>query len=327
MKAVLAGVIVLFAVVAAAAARSVDVNAGVLWTVRDDGSSRQVLADLPTGGVLDRTAGRLALRTNDGLVITGLDGSGELLLPGTTNVGAAAFSPSGRSLAFTAWANGSYGLYVAGSDGTHIRLVDANAGLAAWSPDGRSIIFASGSTGARADLVSERIDGSGRRVLVRHGVADASFRPSVTRDGRAIAYECLNVQGGGFCTLRGRTTVSYPRSGLDPLWSPNGRSIAAAVAGNYNSGLDVVDVATHARRVIAPIPRLIGVDFTALAWSPDGRRLLYQRTCADLRPPQCVTAAYVRTIATGKDKRVSTDGLHWTLVQWHGHTITYVTQP
>jgi len=79
--------------------------------------------------------------------------------------------------------------------------------------------------------------------------------------------------------------------------------------------------------VIAPIPNLIGVHFQALAWSPDGRRLIYQRTCAGLRPPTCVTAVYVRTIATGRERRVSLDGMRWILVRWRGETITYVTQP
>lgn len=318
---------VLAAVVAAASAYGDAVGASAVWTVRDDGSNRQLRAALPAGTVLDRTASRVALRTDDGLVVTGLDGGAPVLLPNTKDVAVAAFSPSGRSIAYTAWANGSYGLYLSGSDGTDIRLVDATASLAAWSSDENSIVFASGPVGARADLVTERVNGSGRRILVRRGVADAMFRPSISPDGGSIAYDCLNKQGGGFCIRRGRTTARYPRRGIDPLWSPTGRSVAANVAGNYNSGLDVTDLATHARHVIAPVPKLIGVDFTPLAWSPDGRQLLYQRTCSNLRPPQCVTAVYNRTIATGKDRRVSTDGLHWTLARWHGHTITYVTQP
>jgi hypothetical protein len=49
---------------------------------------------------------------------------------------------------------------------------EQDGGSNAWSPDGRSIVLASGTTGTRADLVSDRIDGSARRVLVRQGVAD-----------------------------------------------------------------------------------------------------------------------------------------------------------
>jgi hypothetical protein len=40
-----------------------------------------------------------------------------------------------------------------------------------------------------------------------------------------------------------------------------------------------------------------------------------------------VTAAYVRTVATGKEQRISVDGKRWTLAQWRGDTITYVTEP
>ena len=158
----------------------------------------------------------------------------------------------------------------------------------------------------------------------------ASQTPRSGRPSRpTVARSPTNAERAGRRILRPPGPNHNPLSTqrLEPLWSPTGRSIAATVAGNYNSGLDVTDLTTGARRVIAPIPRLVGVDFTPLAWSPDGRRLLYQRTCADLRPPECVTAVYVRTIATGKDKRVSVDGQRWILARWHGHTITYVTQP
>ncbi|HEV7564920.1 MAG TPA: hypothetical protein VGO31_03050 [Microbacteriaceae bacterium] len=299
-----------------------------VWTVRDDGSARQILAVLPSGVVIDRAGDRVALSTDEGLVVARLDAGGHVVFPDTKNVGSAVFSPSSNSIAFTAWANGSYGLYVARADGTAVRRADVSASPAAWSLDGRSIVFASGVVGKRADLVTERVDGSGRRVLARGGFSDLLRPPYVSPDGRSIAYDCANTQGGGFCIVRDRTTRRYLHGGFDPVWSPTGRLVATTIIGNLNSGLDVVDVATGARRVVAPVPDLIGVDFTPLAWSPDGRRLLYQRRCgAGLRPPQCVTAVYVRTITTGKDRRISVDGLRWTLAQWRGHTVTYVTQP
>ena len=319
--------VVAVAVAAAAARGGSAVAVGALWMVREDGSARRALTVLPAGTVLDRAGDRVAVLTDDGLVIASVDGT-RVLVPGARDPGAAEFSPSGNAIAYTAWANGGYGLYVAASDGTSSRLVDATAGPAVWSRDGTSLVFATPVQSARADLVTERTDGSGRRVLVRRGVALAGFKPAVSPDGRSIAYECINSGGGGFCILRGRTVRRYPHGGLDALWSPTGRSVATTIAGDLNSGLDVVDLATGARRIVAPVPDLRFVDVRALAWSPDGRRLLYQRTCNEgLRPPACVTAVYVRTVATGKQKRISVDGMRWILARWRGDTITYLTQP
>jgi hypothetical protein len=73
-------------------------------------------------------------------------------------------------------------------------------------------------------------------MLVRNGVADASFKPSLSPDGRSIAYECINSGGGGFCILRGRTVRRYPHGGFGAIWSPTGRWVATSIAGNLNSG-------------------------------------------------------------------------------------------
>jgi hypothetical protein len=247
-------VVLVVAAVAAAAARGGGARAvSALWTVREDGSARRALTVLPVGTVLDRAGDRVALLTDDGLIVASVDGT-RVLIPGGRYPGLAAFSPSGESIAYTAWANGGYGLYLAPSNGTSSRLVDAAGGPAAWSPDGKSLVFASAVPGARADLVSERTDGSGRRVLVRNGVALLESEPAISPDGRATAYACANSAGGGFCILRGHTVRRYAHGGFAPLWSPTGRSVATTLLGNLNSGLEVVDLATGARRVVAPVP-------------------------------------------------------------------------
>jgi hypothetical protein len=64
-----------------------------------------------------------------------------------------------------------------------------------------------------------------------------------------------------------------------------------------------------------------------VAWSPDGKRLLYQRICQVELPIPCTNVAYVRTLATRTNRRVSVDGVRWTLARWRSNMITYVTQP
>ena len=326
MRGVLGALVALVVSVVASPALGGLLDASALWTVRPDGSARRAVMVLPPGAVLDRAGEHVASSTGDGLVVSSFDGT-RVLVAGASHPGAAKFSPDAAAVAYTASAGGGSGLYLVESDGTGGRLVDGKGGPAVWSRDGKSLVFGSAIRGGRADLVIERADGSGRRVLVQNAVADASFEPSVSPDGRSIAYACINSGGGGFCILRGGRVRRYQHGGFVAIWSPTGRWVATSIAGNLNSGLDVVDLATGSRRVIAPIPKLIGVDFQALAWSPDGRRLLYQRTCGGLRPPACVTAVYVRTIATGKDKRISVDGVRWSLARWRADAITYVTQP
>src|SRR3954451_6169973 len=95
----LVAAIVLSAGIAVASAARGEVGASALWTVRDDGSERQGLTVLPSGIVLDRARDRVALVTDEGFVVTRLDGNGRVLLPDTKGlVGSAVLSPSGGSV-------------------------------------------------------------------------------------------------------------------------------------------------------------------------------------------------------------------------------------
>src|SRR4051794_14199208 len=137
VRCVLVAAIVLSAGIALASAARGQVGVSSLWTVRGDGSERQGLTVIPSGGVLGRARDPVALSPPHGPLLARLRGTRRVLLPDTKGViGSAALSPSGESVAFTAWSNGSYGLRVAHSDGTAVRRVEASASLAAWSRDG-----------------------------------------------------------------------------------------------------------------------------------------------------------------------------------------------
>jgi Tol biopolymer transport system component len=304
----------LSALVAASAAGAAPQPSPALWSVHADGRSRTLLAVLPADGVVrDRTAaGRLAVWTGTALVLEGTGGGSRVALPLARDPEAVRFSPDGTSLLFSR----SSTLEVVGADGAGERVVARGAPDASWSRDGRSIVYVSGGD---VDIVAAA--GGTPRVLA-HSPFAAS--PALSPDGRSVAYVCRNAAGGTLCVTGGGATRRYAHGGWDPLWSPDGRRIATWVAGNYNSGLAVVDLARRRVQTIA-MPTSIGIDYVPLAWSPDGRSLAYERRCEGLAP--CRIASYVRNAVTGATRRVSVDGLMWSLVRWRGDTLTYVTSP
>jgi len=306
----------------------------VLWSIRDDGAQRTAVTTLPVDGLILARAptGRLAVDTGDGLVLENSDGGDQTLVPETQSVQAAVFSPSGSSVLFSL---GDYGsspaswvLAVAPASGAGFRVVAVDAALGSWSHDGRTIVYPGRIVGDQATVLAVPAAG-GTATLLASGASfdtDDDSTPELSPDGRSVAYVCGNTGGGTLCVTRGGTTRRYPHGGWQPLWSPNGRYLATQLFGNYNSGAGLVDTVKRTRSVIA-MPQDIGVEYQVLAWSPDSTRLLYERQCdAGLFiPSPCRFDTWVRTIASRRDRRVSVDGVTWSLAEWRGRTITYVT--
>jgi dipeptidyl aminopeptidase/acylaminoacyl peptidase len=114
------------------------------------------------------------------------DGTGLVRLTGPPPEAAdAAFSPDGRSLAFTRVARRSHQFWFANADGTRphavLRAGPDGAGAPAWSPDGRWLAFDAGpETHTRISVVHP--DGTALRTLVDG--AD----PTWSWDGKTIAF-------------------------------------------------------------------------------------------------------------------------------------------
>ncbi|HET7457913.1 MAG TPA: hypothetical protein VFJ74_09675, partial [Gemmatimonadaceae bacterium] len=119
-------------------------------------------------------------------------------LPGVENVSGPSFSPDGKQIVFSGGVGGITDLYVVNVDGTGLRRLtnDRNADLQPqWSPDGRTIAFAS-DRGPQTDFSVLRyspwqialIDVASGRVEVPAGQAGLNLNPVWAPDGRSIAY-------------------------------------------------------------------------------------------------------------------------------------------
>jgi Tol biopolymer transport system component len=320
-------------VAAPAAARS---SYPVLWSVRDDGSHRTAVEVLPVEGtIVDRSAtGRLAVLTDEGLSLVDPDGARGVRVPDASRFSSASFSPDGRFLLYATPSDtlGASVLRVVGEDGAGARVVASDGGMGAWSPDARRIAFVGG--------VSQKTQ-LGRLYVVsalggaRRGVARGAYfglgglgAPAFSPDGRAIAFGCANSRGGAICVTRSGKTRRFTHAGLGPMWAPGGRRIAATLIGDGNVGVAVTDVVRGTVRT-AGISPYRGVDDVPLAWAPDGSRLAYARSCGGGRfiPAPCKIMTLVYDVEHRTSRRISVDGVPWSVVRWRGRTLTYVTNP
>ena len=154
-----------------------------------------------------------------------------------------AFSPDGRTLAFTAMKAGRDILYLV--DVKSRRIVKEFPDLPldgvtgpTWSPDGSRIAF-SGNRGGLTDLYVVNRDGTGFRQLTQDRYGD--LMPQWSPDGKVIAFASDRGRETDFDVLRfsplrlalldvesGAVTVVPGQNGrsINPQWAPDGKSVA-----------------------------------------------------------------------------------------------------
>jgi TolB protein len=149
-----------------------------------------------------------------------------------------AWSPDGQQIAFMSSINGDPAIYVANTDGTHLRRVTFGAGVATspvWNPKtGKQLVFVSDRAGDPALYLSD---------------ADGS-----------------NAQ-----------RIDLPDMGyvIDPSWSPNGQLLAFSwrrPSGNYD--IYVMDVVNHQLVELTKDE----ARNERPSWAPDGRHLVFEST-------------------------------------------------
>ena len=172
-----------------------------------------------------------------------------------------AFSPDGRTLAFTAQKDGKDVLYMVDVKSQNIvrtfdHLPVEQALNPTWSPDGRRLVF-SGNEGGITDLYMVDRDGRNVRRLTHDIYGD--LMPQWSPDGRQIAFvsdrgpgtnlqllkfaplsiTILDLESGAITTLPGQAGLN-----INPMWAPDGRSIAYISDRAGSANVFLYDIAT-----------------------------------------------------------------------------------
>ena len=171
-----------------------------------------------------------------------------------------AFSPDGRTLAFTAQKDGKDVLYMVDVKSQNIvrtfdHLPVEQALNPSWSPDGRRLVF-SGNEGGITDLYMMDRDGRNVRRLTHDIYGD--LMPQWSPDGRQIAFvsdrgpgtnlqllkfaplsiTILDLESGAVTTVPGQAGLN-----INPMWAPDGRSIAYISDRTGSANVFLYDVA------------------------------------------------------------------------------------
>jgi Tol biopolymer transport system component len=162
------------------------------------------------------------------------------------------FSPDGTRIAFARVDAGGYDIFSVGLDGTGLTPLTTESGNdrdPVWSPRGNLIAFVSQRSGVPSIWLM-RPDGSGQRQLAAHfssgprSEAQPEFSPSGGRliFSRGADLVSTRIDGGH------RRVVSRAGILIQPVFSPDGRRIAALEAFRNRKDFDVVVIAADGSR-------------------------------------------------------------------------------
>jgi len=228
--------------------------------------------------------GVLAFSDGGEIYVVSPDGSGlrQLTDYGGHDALGVNWSPDGSKLAFRAWTNGDYQLYVVNADGTDATNVTGSLGVVhfGWSPNGTMLVLTTSRKGADDDIFVVNADGTGLRPVVESPLSE--YGPQWSPDGTQIAFERWPLRDSDPGTadiyildlVSGRTTPVVTSSGWDTgiAWSPDGSRIAFSSEREGDEEIYVVNVDGSSEQKLADLP---GVTATRAVWSPDGDRISF----------------------------------------------------
>lgn len=218
------------------------------------------------------------------IAVMDFDGSNHsFVTEGEATVITPRWSPKGRRIAYTSFAEGRPHIRVAevGTKADRPLLDTADPNFApAFSPDGAAIALSISSAG-NTDVHAVDSNGGFPQRLTTSPAIDTS--PSYSPDGRQIAFVSdrsgspqlyvMNADGSD------QRRISFGGGAYGaPAWSPDGEHIAFQKIDGPSSRIGVMSASGSGERIVST-----GPEDEQPAWSPNGRRILFQSADAATR--------------------------------------------
>lgn len=249
------------------------------------------------------------------LVLANADGSNLQVVTGTSVPGGVrprlfddpAWSPDGRTIAFTADLSKPYGrggfpktdIYLVRADGSGLRRLTehGSSGSPTWSPDGRTIAYTR-SRDSSTSLWTTTVSGESEQALSE--AVDGRFdSPGAwSPDGSQLVFSrgrlALPDEGGRFENTNaiyvidadGSRLTKLADRGADPTWSPDGTRILFASDRDENGELSYGDSVAYANELYVMaadgsnerrLTKTQDLNERRPDWSPDATVIAYQR--------------------------------------------------
>ncbi len=220
-------------------------------------------------------------------------GTPKVLVESAEDMRGTVWDPDGRRIYFSRKSGDALQVFVAdvsGSAPVQVGSGERDSLVVDVSGDGSQILF--GSAKEESDVWGVNLK-DGKEFTLASNI-DSELWPSISSDGKSIAYQSIKNLSQGNRIFNGRIMIARPGTGNPPaelvaegflpVWSPDGQQIAFMRVTGTSPRIETIGASGGASRVIAE-GGLITLDFgvlpynrlqaTYFVWSPDSRRIAY----------------------------------------------------